>query len=202
MVKTKICGLTRPQDALLAEQLGAWATGFILAEGTKRYIEPESVRPISQALGPFIAKVGVFLDSPPEQVLQNMQTAGLGVVQLHGNEPPEWAEQIRLHYPVIKVINLEGKADPAWLQYPADALLVDGVKPSSGQTQTYPLEWLEPLLQHPRLIIAGGLTPDNLEQVLALKPYAVDVASGVEAQVRIKDPEKMQQFMQKVQSAG
>lgn len=200
MVKTKICGLTRLQDALLAEELGAWAIGFILAEGTKRYIEPQAIRPLSQALGPFITKVGVFLDSSPQQVLQNMRTAGLGVVQLHGNEPPEVAEQIRRHYPVIKVVNLEGQADPAWLQYPADALLVDGLKPSSGQTQTYPLEWLKPLLPHPRLIIAGGLTPDNLEAALALKPYGVDVASGVEAQVRIKDPDKMKQFLQKVQS--
>ncbi|MBF6594817.1 MAG: phosphoribosylanthranilate isomerase [Thermaceae bacterium] len=196
MVRAKICGITRAEDALLAEQLGAWAVGFILAAGTKRYLEPQQVRPISTALGPFITRVGVFVNAPPEAVLETMQTAKLQVVQLHGNEPPQWAEEIRQHYPLIKVFTLDGPALPDWSDYPCDALMVDGTTPGSGRG--YPSEWLTPLLKHPRLIVAGGLNPGNVEQVLALRPYAVDVSSGVEAAPRIKDPAQLAAFLQKV----
>lgn len=193
MTRAKICGITRAEDALLAEELGAWAVGFILAPGTKRYLEPEQIRPISTALGPFISKVGVFVDSRPEQVLDHMRKARLGVVQLHGNEPPEWAEEIREYHPVIKAFKLSGPADPAWPHYPCDALMVDGATPGSGKA--YPLEWLSPILHHPRLIVAGGLNSDNLGGVLSLNPYAVDVSSGVEAASRIKDPVKLREFL-------
>ncbi|MBO1436748.1 phosphoribosylanthranilate isomerase [Meiothermus sp. CFH 77666] len=200
MTRAKICGITRLEDALLAEALGAWALGFILAPGTKRYLEAEQIRPISEALGPFVVRVGVFVDTPPEIVLAQMQTARLQVAQLHGSEPPEWAAQIRRFYPVIKAFRLSGPARPDWLSYPADALLVDGVSPGSGQG--YPLDWLAPLRPHPRLIVAGGLTPHNLQPVLELKPYAVDVSSGVEAAPRLKDPLKLRQFLAQVASSG
>jgi len=193
VTKAKICGITRIEDARLAEELGAWALGFILAPGTKRYLEPSSIRSIVAELGPFISTVGVFVDTPPEQVLQTMQRARLSVVQLHGSEPPEWAEAIRRHYPVIKVFKLIAPANPAWMGYPCDGLMVDGAVPGSGQA--YPLEWLSPLLRHPRLIVAGGLTPENLQAVLRLNPYAVDVSSGVEAAPRLKDPAKLRQFL-------
>lgn len=196
MVRAKICGITRLEDAHLAETLGAWALGFILAPGTRRYIEPEQIRPISSALGPFLVRVGVFVDTPPEEVLRQMETAGLQVAQLHGAEPPEWAEQVRRFFPVIKAIRISGPASPEWLTYPADALLVDGVSPGSGQT--YPLEWLMPLRQHPRLIVAGGLTPENLRSVLDLAPYAVDVSSGVELEPGRKDPHKLRAFLAQV----
>lgn len=196
MVRAKICGITRLEDALLAEQLGAWALGFILAPGMKRYLEAEQIRPIAEALGPFVVRVGVFVDTPPEVVLEQMQTARLQVAQLHGNEPPEWAERIRRFYPAIRALKLNGPAQPDWLSYPADALLVDGVSPGSGQS--YPLDWIAPLKQHPRLIIAGGLTPHNLQPALNLQPYAVDVSSGVEAEPRLKDPLKLRRFLDQV----
>jgi len=195
VVRTKICGITRLEDALLAEQLGAWALGFILAPG-RRYVEPEHIYPMAQALGPFINTVGVFVDTPPQVVLQQMHTARLQVAQLHGNEPPEWAEQIRPFFPVIKALRLNGPAQPDWLSYPADALLVDGVSPGSGQG--YPLDWIAPLKPHPRLIVAGGLTPHNLQPALNLQPYAVDVSSGVEAEPRHKDPLRLRQFLDQV----
>lgn len=196
MTRAKICGLTRLEDALLAEELGAWALGFILAPGTRRYLEPAQIRPIAEALGPLVVRVGVFVDTPPEGVLAQMQTARLQVAQLHGAEPPEWAEHIRRFFPVIKAFKLSGPASPEWLSYPADALMVDGV--SAGSGQSYPLDWIAPLRPHPRLIIAGGLTPHNLQPVLDLKPYAVDVSSGVEAAPRLKDPLKLRQFLAQV----
>jgi phosphoribosylanthranilate isomerase len=196
MVRAKICGITRAEDALLAERLGAWAVGFILAPGTKRYLEPGRVRTIADRLGPFISRVGVFVDTPPEQVVEHMQQARLDVVQLHGSEPPEWAEAIRKRYPVIKAFRLPGPADPGWLAYPCDALMLDAATPGSGQA--YPLEWLSPVLEHPRLIIAGGLNPDNLGAVLRLNPYALDVSSGVESAPRLKDPVKLETFLSRV----
>jgi phosphoribosylanthranilate isomerase len=203
IVKSKICGITRLEDALLAEQLGAWALGFNLAEISKRYIEPEYIRPIVREVSPFITNVGIFVDTPPETVLKQLEQANLQVAQLHGNEPPEQAAQIRLQFPVIKVFKISGPVDAkqarALKEYPCDALMVDGVSPGSGQT--YPLEWLKELADHPRLIIAGGLTPENLEPVLALRPFAVDVASGVEAKPRIKDAEKLERFLSRVRAA-
>ncbi|MDX2005429.1 MAG: phosphoribosylanthranilate isomerase [Meiothermus sp.] len=202
-VKAKICGITRLEDALLAEQLGAWALGFILVRGTKRYVEPAQVNPISRGVAPLVTRVGVFVDAPPDEVARQLEQARLQVAQLHGNEPPEWAEQVRRHFPVIKVFKLTGPVDQsqaeAILEYPCDALMVDGVSPGSGQT--YPLEWLGPLAQHPRLIIAGGLTPDNVDAALKFHPYAVDLSSGVEAMPRVKDPEKLRRFLQKVRAA-
>lgn len=200
MVRAKICGITRPQDAVLAERLGASALGFILVPGTKRYRPPEHARSIAAQLGPLMVRVGIFQDLEPEQVLSQMQSAKLQVAQLHGNEPPEWAEQINQHYPVIKAIKLGGPADLKWLNYPAQALLVDGISPGSGQT--YPLKWLEPLRSHGHLIIAGGLTPENLSLVLALKPYGVDVSSGVEQAPGEKDPVKLQRFLGAVHEAN
>ena len=203
IIKSKICGITRLEDALLAEQFGAWALGFNLVESSKRYVEPEQIRPMARGVSPFIATVGIFVDTPPETVLRQLEQAHLQVAQLHGNEPPEHAAQIRLQYPVIKVVKLSGpiSAEQAreLFDYPCDALMVDGVSPGSGQT--YPLEWLEQLADHPRLIIAGGLTPDNLEPALALRPFAVDVASGVEAAPRIKDAGKLERFLSKVRGA-
>jgi phosphoribosylanthranilate isomerase len=200
VIHTKICGITRLEDALLAERLGASALGFNLVPASKRYRPAEHIKSIATRLGPFMPRVGIFQDLEPEGVLGQMQAAGLQVAQLHGNEPPEWAELVGRYYPVIKAIKLQGPAKRAWLEYPAQALLVDGQSPGSGQP--YPLEWLSPLASHPRLIVAGGLTPENLAPVLALKPYAVDVASGVEGAVGEKDPDRLRRFLQAVQGAN
>ncbi len=199
MTRAKICGITRVEDALLAEKLGAWALGFVFAP-SKRQVVPEAVRPISLALGPLVVRVGVFQDHGPAEVIYAMRRASLQVAQLHGAEPPDWAEEIRKHFPVIKAFRLNRPAEPGWASYPADALLVDGSSPGSGKG--YPLEWLGPLVGHPRLIISGGLGPEGLEAVLALKPYAVDVSSGVEASPGIKNEHKLRLFLERVRKLG
>lgn len=196
-IRVKICGIRRLPDALHAEEQGAWALGFILVPGTRRYLEPAAIRPISQALGPLITRVGVFQNLPPAQVLQQMEQARLQVAQLHGDEPPEWAEQVGQHYPVIKAFRLSGPANPELLNYPAHAFLVDGHQPGSGQG--YPLDWLDPLGSHPRLMLAGGLNPTNLAAPLARRPYALDVSSGVEAADGFKDHQKIRLFLSQVQ---
>ena len=189
-VRVKICGLTRLEDALLAESLGAWALGFVLAPGSPRWVDPKKARAISQALGPFVARVGVFRDQGPEEVLRLMEEGRLQVAQLHGREPPEWAERVGLFFPVIKAFALEGPAKPEWADYPASALLLDSQNPGSGQG--YPREWARPLLATgKRVILAGGIGPENLEEVLALRPYAIDLASGVEEAPGVKSEAKL-----------
>lgn len=196
MIRIKICGITRLEDALLAEALGAFALGFVFAPGSRRRVDLEVARTISEALGPFVVRVGVFQNQGPEEVLRLAEQARLQAVQLHGQEPPEWAEAIGKHFPVIKAFPLTGPADPGWAQYPAGALLLDGQAPGSGQT--YPRDWAKPLLQTgKRIILAGGITPENLEEVLALRPYAIDLASGVERAPGIKDEAKLKALFAK-----
>ncbi|MGC8905360.1 phosphoribosylanthranilate isomerase, partial [Thermus sp.] len=117
--------------------------------------------------------------------------------QLHGEEPPEWAEAIGRFFPVIKAFPLKGPARPEWADYPAEALLLDGPAPGSGQA--YPRGWARPLLERGlRVILAGGLTPENLEEALALKPYAIDLASGVEEAPGVKSEAKLRALFQRL----
>lgn len=200
-VRVKICGLTRLEDALLAESLGAWALGFVLAPGSRRWVSPERAREISRALGPFVVRVGVFRDQPPEEVLRLMEEARLQVAQLHGGEPPEWAEAVGRFYPVIKAFPLEGPARPEWADYPAQALLLDGKRPGSGEA--YPRGWARPLLgSGRRVILAGGLTPENVGEALALRPYAVDLATGVEEAPGVKSEARMRALFARIMIGG
>ena len=202
----KVCGITRLEDALLAEALGASAVGFVLAPSVtpkgrtlRRRVTPEAAREIGLALGPFVTRVGVFVNEPPEAVLRLMERARLQVAQLHGDEPPEWALEVRKHYPVIKAFRLSGPADPSWAHYPADALLLDGKTPGSGQA--WPRDWALPLLdQGARLILAGGLNPENLPEALTLNPYGLDVSSGVEESPGKKSPVRLRAFFAALQS--
>ncbi|WP_234508589.1 MULTISPECIES: phosphoribosylanthranilate isomerase [Thermus] len=198
-MRVKICGLTRLEDALLAEALGAHALGFVLAPGSKRRLAPEAAREISRALGPLVVRVGVFRDQPPGEVLRLMEEARLQVAQLHGEEPPEWAEAIGRFFPVIKAFPLEGPARPEWAHYPAWAFLLDSRLPGSGEP--YPREWAKPLLATgKRVILAGGITPENALEALALRPYAIDLASGVEAAAGVKSPEKLKALFARVRA--
>jgi len=199
LIRVKICGLTRLEDALLAEVLGAYALGFVLAPGSKRRISPEAARTISAALGPLVVRVGVFRDQEPEEVLALMEKARLQVAQLHGSEPPEWAERVGRFYPVVKAFALEGPARPEWADYPASALLLDGKAPGSGEG--YPRAWALPLLQTgKRVILAGGITPENLGEVLSLRPYAIDLASGVEEAPGVKSQAKLKALFARLEA--
>lgn len=197
MVRVKVCGLTRLEDALLAEALGAFALGFVFAPGSPRRLEPEAARAISKALGPMVVRVGVFRDQGPEEVLRTLEEARLQVAQLHGAEPPEWAERVGRFFPVIKAFPLEGPAREEWADYPAQALLLDSRAPGSGKA--YPREWALPLLRTGRrVILAGGITPENVGEVLSLNPYALDLASGVEEAPGVKSPARLRALFARV----
>ncbi len=194
-MRVKICGITRPQDALAAEAAGADAVGFIFFRGSKRYVTLERALEISEALGPFIARVGVFVDAPLSYVLETARALRLTAVQLHGSEDATYAEALRQQVRVVRAVRFGPETDLAKLeQFPADALLLDGLSPGSGER--FGWEDAAPLRGRPHLILAGGLTPENVALGIAeLDPYGVDVASGVESSPGIKDPRKILDFV-------
>ncbi len=200
-MRVKICGITRPEDAELAESAGADAIGLVFAPNSKRLITLERAAAIAERVGPLITRVGVFVDAPLEQVLAAVHHLRLGAVQLHGSEDSVYAAAVRKETRVIRAVSfrpglpLEGLA-----HFPADALLVDGLRPGSGET----FDWSQAssLTGAPHLILAGGLAPENVATgIRALRPYAVDVASGVEASPGIKDPEKVAAFVRNARAA-
>ncbi len=198
MIRVKVCGLTRPADVTAAVAAGVDACGFNLARGPRR-ISPEHARGLAAQLPPFCAAVGLFVDADAEAVLAAMRAARCQVVQLHGQEPPEFAERLREHYPVIKAFAIRDAASLAAIaDYPADAYLLDAHVPGlSGGTGT---AWDHGLLAGCELgrpvILAGGLTPENVAAAAALRPWGVDTASGVEAgEPGVKDHGRMARFV-------
>ncbi len=201
-MRVKICGITNVEDALAAEAAGADAVGLIFAERSKRRVTLAQARAISDALGPLITRVGVFVDAPLGEVLEAAQTLRLGAVQLHGAEPPDYAEALRPAVRVIKVFAVTpGLTPDALRQFPADAVFIEGPTPGSGET----FSWDEAaaLKGLPNLVLAGGLTPDNVAAgIQSLRPYAVDVASGVERAIGLKNHVKVQDFVRAAKAAG
>jgi phosphoribosylanthranilate isomerase len=187
-VRVKICGITRLEDALVAEDAGADAVGFIFVPGTKRFVTPDAALEVSRGLGPFIARVGVFRDATPETILETVQRVGLNAVQVHGADAALIAG-LEAHVSVIRAVS-HGDALP-----PSGTLHVDAPEPGSGQT----FDWdaLDTRsLEGRRWMLAGGLTPENVgEAVRRLQPWGVDVSSGVERAPGIKDAAKIRAFV-------
>ena len=200
-VRVKICGITRPEDAVMAEEAGADAIGVIFAPGSKRRVGPVAAAAIVGAVGPLVATVGVFVDAPLDEVLAIARRLRLSAVQLHGDEPAAYAAALRGEVKVVRVLAFEPALTPESLAgYPADAFLLDARAPGSGER----FDWSQARAwrEHPRLILAGGLTPETVaDGVRALRPYAADVASGVEASVGTKDPERVRAFVEAARGA-
>lgn len=200
-VRVKICGITRVEDARLVERAGADAIGLIFAERSKRRVSVTDAVAIVQALGPFVTRVGVFVDAPLDRVRAAVHRLRLGAVQLHGEEPAAYAAALRGDVTVVRAVAFGPGVTPAALKdYPADAFLLDAPTPGSG----VPFDWSDAAQWrgHPRLILAGGLSPETVAAgVRALEPYAVDVASGVESEPGIKDRERVQAFIRAVREA-
>lgn len=199
-MRVKICGITNTQDALLAEHYGADAIGLIFVPESKRFVNAEQAKPISDALSPLINRVGVFRNSSLEHIRQTAKRVKLDTIQLHGDEDAVFAKALSRDYRVIKAISFSTTLDLNELKaFPVDGILLDGLKPGSGET----FDWSQAafLKAFPRLILAGGLTPDNVQEAIAaLKPYAVDLASGVEASVGKKDPVKLKRFISRAKA--
>ncbi|PYS96255.1 MAG: phosphoribosylanthranilate isomerase [Acidobacteria bacterium] len=200
MVRVKLCGITRLQDALLAVELGIDALGFNFVPGSPRRIDPERAHAITSALPPFVTKVGVFADELPRVMEAAALLAGLNCLQLHGDELPEICAAVSL--PWYKAHRVGQGFDPAIVtRYRSGTFLLDahrqGMKGGTGRT----FDWTvaRQAAAYGRAILAGGLTPENVEQAIAVgRPYAVDVNSGVESSPGCKDPRLLQELMRRV----
>ncbi len=197
----KICGITNEQDALLAVALGADALGFVFAP-SPRQVAPSKVREIVRRLPSEIVTVGVFRDELPKRINDIMQEAHLQGAQLHGHESllitSEVSESVRFS---IKAV-VAGSPDAARAdEFVCDAILVDGLSPGSGEVFDWQLMNEIPLGL--RLILSGGLHPENVgEGIDRLRPWGVDVSSGVEKSHGLKDPIKMRQFIANARAAA
>lgn len=199
MTRVKICGITNLEDARLAVEYGADALGFVFYEGSPRHVFPETVREIISHLPPFVTTVGVFVNASPQEIREVMDLAGLDVVQLHGDEPQE---ECSLFPRVIKAFRVRELSDIERLKgYSVSAYLLDAYDPEvpGGTGQTFNWDIAVEAKKYGPIILAGGLTPENVaDAVSRVRPYAVDVSSGVEAQKGKKDPEKMRLFIERV----
>jgi phosphoribosylanthranilate isomerase len=197
----KVCGTTNEDDALLAVALGADAVGFVFAP-SKRQIAPQIAGDIVKRLPPEIVTVGVFQDEPPERVLSIAHLAGLRAVQLHGHEPPTTARWLNSRLPMV--IQAFPAGDPRVRSagaYGAHVILLDAPSPGSGQLFDWSLAAELPAGQ--RLMIAGGLTPDNVGAAITRsRPWGVDAVSGIERQPGRKDPIKLREFIAAARAAA
>jgi len=196
MIPVKVCGITRAEDARLAAGLGAAALGFIFYPPSLRYIAPDQARAVADAVGGHIRKVGVFVNLPLEEVNTIVDEAGLDLVQLSGNEPPEYCRDIAV--PVIKTFHVETSFDPAVTHsYDLNAILLDTRQAGSYGGTGRAFEWSlvnRDAFNSP-LILSGGLTPENvLDGIEIVRPDAVDVNSGVEASPGVKDRAKLERL--------
>ena len=207
MTKVKVCGITRLEDAELAISHGAWAVGFILWEPSKRYVDPAVAAGIIRLLRRKVETVGVFVNQPLDEIAGHVDILGLTHVQLHGDEGPSFCNAVaqRTGAKVIKAVRIGHAADLRDLErFHTDFHLLDTGK--AGQYGGTGATWDHQLAANRRntipLILSGGLTADNVaDGIAALKPYAVDVASGVEAAPGVKDFEKLAAFFAAVESA-
>lgn len=203
--RVKICGLTSTADALAAVDAGADAVGFMFHPASPRAISPASAGEIAGALPPFVARVGVFVHAGLEIILRTASQCGLSAIQLHGDYPPEFAASLQ-PWAVIQAFRVRG---PEILEslpsYATAAWLLDAFVPGQpGGTGTcFDWQWAAAAVHLGRpVILAGGLTPDNVARAIAeVHPYAVDVSSGVESAPGRKDPVRMRAFVNAVRGA-
>lgn len=194
MTRVKICGLTSLEDAHAAVAAGADALGFVLAPSPRR-VSPDQARAIIRRLPPLVATVGVFVDEPPEEVARLKAWCGLDWAQLHGGEGQAHVEALAPR--VIKVIPM-GRHTPEPQAHLGVCLLLDTavVGRTGGTGKSFDWTLAVELARQRPVILAGGLNPENVAQAIAIvKPFAVDVSSGVEREPGRKDHAKIRSFV-------
>lgn len=196
----KICGITNEEDALMAVALGADAVGFVFAP-SPRQVTVGTARDIARRLPPEIITVGVFRDQDPHFVSQTVLDAGLRGVQLHGHETPAMAAELAPRPQTLIVAFPAGSsAIDRFDEYQADAMLIDAATPGAGKVFDWDL--VDSIRDHRRMILAGGLTPDNVGAAVArVNPWGVDVSTGVESSPGQKDPRLVQAFIRAARAA-
>jgi phosphoribosylanthranilate isomerase len=198
----KICGITRPEDAELAVSLGAWAIGLIFHEPSPRAVDVTTAAEIGAEYKRTAEVAGVFVNRPLEEVAELADVCSLSIVQLHGDEGPVYADELRRRTG-LKIMKSARVRDAASLQAlnafrHVDYHLVDAHHPDlfGGTGETFDWELLRGRRSKVPLVLSGGLTPDNVaEAIRATHPWGVDSASGTEASPGVKDPAKVQAFI-------
>jgi len=192
----KICGITRASDAAAAVECGASAIGFIFWAPSARYVDPKKARAIVRTLPPFVTPVGVFVNETADHINTVADTVGLGAVQLHGDETPDLLEA--LTRPVVKaIVRVDDGTAERW---PANVmLLVDADDPVNRGGTGARADWqgAARLAAARRTLLAGGLRPENVaDAVTAVRPFGIDVSSGVEDSPGIKNPARIRQLFE------
>lgn len=202
MCRVKICGVTRLEDALVAVEWGADAIGFNFYPKSPRYLEPDVARAIGAELPTVIWKVGVFADEEADTVRALSQHVGLDFLQFHGNETPYYCEQFATPY--WKAFRLKDEHTLELMKkYHSDAYLVDAYQQGTFGGTGLVANWELAIhaKEFGRIVLAGGIGPDNVETALAkVQPWAVDVCSRIEREPGIKDHEKMRELIEKVKN--
>ncbi|HLM02061.1 MAG TPA: phosphoribosylanthranilate isomerase [Pyrinomonadaceae bacterium] len=203
MTKVKICGITNREDALLSAKFGADALGFNFYEKSPRYIAPEKAREIIEQLPPEILKIGVFVNESLEKICETAETARLDGVQLHGEETPAFAREIkaRTNLEIIKAFRVSPEFKPEdVLQYETDAVLLDAYSrhEHGGTGETFDWEIAKKVREiFPKMYLAGGLSAKNvIGAVEKVKPFAVDSCSALEKEKGKKDKLKTIRFIE------
>jgi phosphoribosylanthranilate isomerase len=207
-VRVKFCGITRPEDAELAVSLGAWAIGFVLWPQSKRAADPAVAAGIARAMHRRTELVGVFVNPTLDEVVRAAEAIGLTYVQLHGDEGPAFCNAVaqRTGVRVMKALRIASGADMRQAaRYHTDLHLLDAAAGAAygGSGRTW--DWRLIAQRHSQIpvVLSGGLTPDNVaDAIAAVRPWGVDVASGVESAPGIKDPAKMEAFIAAAQSSA
>ncbi|TWJ32717.1 phosphoribosylanthranilate isomerase [Geobacter argillaceus] len=199
MTRVKICGITSLDDALAAIDAGADALGFVFYEKSPRNVNPMQASAIIAKLPPFVQTVGLFVNEEAERVNWTADFCGLDVIQLHGDEEPDYCPEIRRR--VIKAFRVKDAASLISLRrYSVAGCLLDAWSPAApgGTGETFNWDLAREAAACGRLILAGGLTPDNVRRAVEqVRPYAVDVSSGVEAAPGKKDRDKVREFIRR-----
>ena len=199
----KVCGITREADALAAARLGATALGFVFWQQSPRQITPTRAGAIVRQLPPGIEAVGVFVNQGVDEIADAVAEAHLTTVQLHGDESVAFAETVT--QPVLKAASLAG-VDAVLDEWPEDVvLLLDAHDPVARGGTGRTIDWLRAadIASRRRVVLAGGLTPGNVREAIeAVRPFGVDVSSGVEAAPGVKDLDKMRVFLEQVKVAA
>jgi phosphoribosylanthranilate isomerase len=203
MTKVKICGITNFEDAAKSLDCGADALGFIIYQKSKRYIKPSEALKIIKELPPFVTKVAVFVDSPFRHITKITNELCINTIQLHGNETPDFCSKFR--HTVIKALRIKDSVDRQQVDsFPTQAILFDTFSDAEygGTGKSFDWKVLKRLNTDKKIILSGGLNPDNIEQAIrTVRPYAVDVSSGVEKSPGIKDHKKIKNLIEAVKNA-
>ena len=201
-VRIKICGLTRIEDASLATELGAWALGFIFYPPSPRYIEPKKVAQILEQLkNSTIKSVGVFVNPTLNELKDVVATSKINTIQLHGNESAEFCEEVKKTFPLLEMIKAIRIDEPQKSTSLTDYQLIDSISDQAwgGTGKTVDWEKAAKIAGKP-VILAGGINPENiLKAMKEVKPFALDVSSGVETSPGVKSAQKLRELFKATQ---